>query len=113
MIYMKYFKVLLVLFILLIPSTVLADSCCSEHGGLDYCVTEGYWVCKDGTESKNCACSGTYYPNKHTQPTGQAPIQKKEMHNNSIIALFAVIALVLGLAISIIKATIQIKKEKE
>ena len=31
--------------------------CCSHHGGQAYC-SSGRWVCKDGTYSPTCTCSG-------------------------------------------------------
>lgn len=33
--------------------------CCSHHGGQAYC-SNGRWVCRDGTYSPTCTCSGGY-----------------------------------------------------
>ena len=33
--------------------------CCSWHGWLSYCASNGRWVCKDGTYSPSCTCSTT------------------------------------------------------
>ena len=30
--------------------------CCSWHGGVAYCGSDGYWVCNDGTRSPTCRC---------------------------------------------------------
>ena len=110
---MKYIKYVLLL-VLLIPFNVYADNkCCADHGGLDYCVTEGYWVCKDGTESKTCACSGTYYPNKTSQVTSAAVLKNKEQHNTTAIIIAAVIAFIAGITISIVRVNLEHKKDKK
>ena len=55
-------KIILFIAILLLPSSVsLAKrGCCSYHGGVDYCGSNGYYICNDGTQSPSCTCSGGY-----------------------------------------------------
>ena len=54
-------KILLVVMILLVvnPKFVYAGrGCCSHHGGQNYCGSDGYWYCNDGSRSPTCRCSG-------------------------------------------------------
>lgn len=39
--------------------------CCSHHGGQAYC-SNGRWVCRDGTYSPTCTCSGGYTTTRAT-----------------------------------------------
>ena len=115
---MKYIKYVLILGLLLIPAGVSAEgSCCTDHGGVDYCVTEGYWVCKDGTESKSCSCSGSYYLNKKAQPTTTAVVEQTNPNNTrnrtTYYIIISIAALVLGLAISFIKANLVYDKKDD
>jgi len=32
--------------------------CCSWHGGVSYCGSDGYYVCNDGQRSPTCTCGG-------------------------------------------------------
>ena len=41
-----------------IDKVLAGKGCCSHHGGQDYC-SSGRWVCKDGTYSSTCTCSGS------------------------------------------------------
>ena len=45
--------------ILLFPLNVLAanNGCCSWHGGIDYCASNGRFMCNDGTYSPTCTCA--------------------------------------------------------
>lgn len=49
-----------VMFVLLSSTSVYAKTgCCSKHGGVAGCdKTTGYQLCKDGTNSPSCTCSG-------------------------------------------------------
>lgn len=40
-----------------IDKVLAGRGCCSHHGGQAYC-SGGRWVCKDGTYSPTCTCSG-------------------------------------------------------
>lgn len=40
-----------------IDKVLAGRGCCSHHGGQAYC-SDGRWVCKDGTYSPTCTCSG-------------------------------------------------------
>ena len=54
-------KILFVVIILLVvnPKFVYAGrGCCSHHGGQNYCGSDGYWYCNDGSRSPTCRCSG-------------------------------------------------------
>lgn len=59
---MKYSIVFIILCITitLFPINVKASrGCCSHHGGIDYCGSNGYYICNDGTQSPTCTCSST------------------------------------------------------
>lgn len=45
------------LYIFSIDKVLAGKGCCSHHGGQAYC-SDGRWVCKDGTYSPTCTCSG-------------------------------------------------------
>jgi hypothetical protein len=52
--------VLLIWIFLFIPISAMATSgCCSWHGGVDYCASNGRIVCKDGTYSPSCTCNSS------------------------------------------------------
>ncbi len=65
-----------VIFILLVSITMFIGiekvsagrGCCSHHGGQAYC-SGGRWVCKDGTYSPTCTCSGGSSYNSTTRVT--------------------------------------------
>lgn len=52
-------KFLLFLFLILIfPDVIYAkQGCCSWHGGVSHCGSNGRYVCNDGTYSPSCACT--------------------------------------------------------
>ncbi|MCI9585028.1 MAG: hypothetical protein HFH45_00080 [Bacilli bacterium] len=51
--------VVFVCLVLFTPLVVNAQrGCCSSHGGVDYCGSGGKYICKDGTTSPSCTCSG-------------------------------------------------------
>lgn len=39
-----------------IPQTVERSGCCSHHGGVAYCGKNGYYICRDGSQSPSCRC---------------------------------------------------------
>ncbi len=52
-------KILLSLALFCSPLTIFAEAgCCSHHGGVTGCDTSGHLMCKDGTDSPTCPCSG-------------------------------------------------------
>ena len=55
-------KTILFIVILLLPSSVsfAKQGCCSYHGGVSYCGSNGYYICNDGTQSPSCTCSLIY-----------------------------------------------------
>lgn len=55
-------KVLLIisLFILLTEGVYAQRGCCSHHGGVAGCNSDGRQVCNDGTLSKTCTCTPDY-----------------------------------------------------
>lgn len=55
---MKYVVILIVLFFTNLNSIYTNQGCCSWHGGIDYCGSNGYYICNDGTQSPSCRCSG-------------------------------------------------------
>jgi len=49
--------IVFVLALLIYVSSVSANGCCSWHGGISYCSSDGYYICNDGTKSPTCHCS--------------------------------------------------------
>ncbi len=41
-----------------IQSAAARQGCCSWHGGINSCGSDGYYMCNDGTRSPSCTCSG-------------------------------------------------------
>ncbi len=59
--------VVFVCLILFAPLIVNAQrGCCSSHGGIAYCGSGGKYICKDGTTSPSCTCSGGSSSNSNT-----------------------------------------------
>ncbi len=58
-------------FLFLFPSVVLAQrGCCSWHGGVAGCGSNGRTICADGTYSPSCTCGGSYsYTPPKPRPT--------------------------------------------
>ena len=53
---------------MIIPINVFAQrGCCSWHGGVSHCGSSGYYICKDGTRSPTCTCSGGTIKKKTTK----------------------------------------------
>ena len=72
-------KILFVVIILLVvnPKFVYAGrGCCSHHGGQNYCGSDGYWYCNDGSRSPTCRCSGGSSSNSNNSFS----YQKKEIY---------------------------------
>lgn len=38
------------------PQTAERSGCCSHHGGVAYCGKNGYYICRDGSQSPSCRC---------------------------------------------------------
>ena len=53
-------KKILLIFIFtfcLFPNKAFANrGCCSWHGGISHCGSNGYYICNDGTQSPSCTC---------------------------------------------------------
>ena len=51
-------RFIIMILILFIPiNAKAARGCCSKHGGINYCGSNGYYICNDGTESPSCTCN--------------------------------------------------------
>lgn len=51
-------KMLLITVISLLSTSAIARSgCCSHHGGVAACGSDGYEQCNDGSESPSCTCA--------------------------------------------------------
>lgn len=57
--------------------------CCSHHGGQAYC-SNGRWVCRDGTYSPTCTCSGGYTTTRATTRTTTRKLVYGCMNSNAI-----------------------------
>lgn len=65
-------EMLLITVIGLLSTSAFARSgCCSHHGGVAACGSDGYEQCNDGSESPTCTCADYDKP-------GNNPIQKKQ-----------------------------------
>ena len=49
-------------FLMLTPSAEAKRGCCSWHGWVNYCASNGRYVCNDGTYSPSCTCGSSYTP---------------------------------------------------
>lgn len=50
-------KLCVITLLFLTPLIVYAEKgCCSHHGGVAYCGSNGYYICNDGTQSPSCTC---------------------------------------------------------
>lgn len=42
------------------PISVYAGrGCCSHHGGVSYCGSNGYYICNDNSQSPSCLCNSS------------------------------------------------------
>ncbi|MBD3362096.1 hypothetical protein GF362_00050 [Candidatus Dojkabacteria bacterium] len=41
---------------MIITSTFAKQGCCSHHGGVAYCGSNGFYICQDGEQSPSCTC---------------------------------------------------------
>ncbi len=49
--------ILITLLLMFNPITVYAQrGCCSWHGGVSHCGSNGYYICNDGSQSPSCTC---------------------------------------------------------
>lgn len=63
---------LLAVILLSYPMLVHATrGCCSWHGGIDHCSSNGYYICNDGTQSPSCTC---YYNNTNSNSNNDKKI---------------------------------------
>lgn len=54
----KSFSLILIILIISIPLNVYAQrGCCSHHGGVAGCNSDGRQICNDGTLSPSCTCT--------------------------------------------------------
>ena len=62
---------------LIVPWAEARRGCCSRHGWVNYCASNGRYVCNDGSYSPTCTCNGWGYSSsynraqthtKHAQP---------------------------------------------
>lgn len=64
-------KVLLISVMCLLSTSAFARSgCCSHHGGVAACGSDGYEQCNDGSESPSCTCADY-------DKSSDNPVQKK------------------------------------
>ena len=65
---MKKAVYFIIFVLLLAPSTVYAGrGCCSRHGGVAGCNSNGRQVCNDGTLSPSCTCYGSSTPSSSSR----------------------------------------------
>lgn len=57
---MKKLCCILVVFIIFIENVDARRGCCSHHGGVAGCNSNGRQICNDGTLSPSCTCTPTY-----------------------------------------------------
>ena len=48
--------------LMLTSSAEAKRGCCSWHGWVNYCASNGRYVCNDGTYSPSCTCGSSYTP---------------------------------------------------
>ncbi len=53
------FVICLIFSISINKTSYASRGCCSWHGGVSYCGSNGYYICNDGTQSPSCRCSST------------------------------------------------------
>lgn len=54
----KYLKIILLMFFVVFPiKTTAQRGCCSHHGGVAGCNSNGRQICNDGTLSPSCTCT--------------------------------------------------------
>lgn len=64
------FLLLAAIFFFLEVSVIFAQQgCCSWHGGISYCASNGRYVCRDGTYSPTCRCGAPVPVYKPPVPT--------------------------------------------
>lgn len=75
-------KIIFFLILIILPVTVnAARGCCSSHGGVSHCGSNGKYVCKDGKTSPSCTCTYTYYddtPKPNNSITNNPPQKPQE-----------------------------------
>jgi len=65
-------KIVFVVLIGMLSTSAFARSgCCSHHGGVAACGSDGYEQCNDGSESPTCTCADY-------DKQGDNPVQKKQ-----------------------------------
>lgn len=56
----RYVVLILIMFLILFPIKINAQrGCCSHHGGVAGCNSNGRQICNDGTLSPSCTCTPT------------------------------------------------------
>ena len=64
-----------VVVICLLSSPAFAQrGCCSHHGGVASCGSDGYEQCNDGSESPSCTCDNNARPEEGTAKKGEEDI---------------------------------------
>lgn len=58
-------------FIFAVSQVYAQQGCCSWHGGISHCASNGRYVCNDGTYSPSCTCGAPTYT--YTPPTPKIP----------------------------------------
>lgn len=53
----RYILLLSALFFIFVTPVYAQRGCCSHHGGISYCGSNGYFICADGMQSPSCECS--------------------------------------------------------
>ena len=68
---------------------VATSGCCSYHGGVAYCGSDGYYWCNDGTRSPSCTCSSGTPGTPTPAPAPEQPVIFPSSHpSNAISASF-------------------------
>ena len=55
---MKKIIIFIIILLIYLPSVKAQRGCCSHHGGVAGCGSNGRQICNDGTYSPTCTCSG-------------------------------------------------------
>ena len=57
--------------------TYANQDCCSWHGGISHCGSNGRYVCNDGTYSPSCTCNSYEYDDNYNSTTYCKNLEEK------------------------------------
>lgn len=69
--------IIMIIFSINMSITYANQGCCSWHGGISHCGSNGRYVCNDGTYSSSCTCNSYKFDDNYNSTTYCKNLEEK------------------------------------